>query len=821
MLVALLALASLTRLPPYVPTDANWKTKDQAVLDRAAGFHEGGDSEAALALIARYFAGRPGSELLGAAYLQEARTRVDVLKRPAMPETDRIRLAEAAYVRARDAGVPEPDMRAERLALARWLAGRGFYGEAYEVQNELRKDLQSGLFQQLQYLEGAVLAARSDRADLGERQALFLLDAFDTVVGDMPIRAYGASARARVESALVDRALAAAESDDARAAAIARLERALERLGEALVEFPRGDHRAEHFLERARLYKKMGLLRPTDAEFFLSQAAQDLDRALELSAPGVVREQTLYQIGDVMRMQGRPGTSEALDVVIEVGGEAVPLAHLAEARAVLDQTGVVSLGEYFKGLGGLESRGLIEEYDVDIGEAIRELEEAGRRAATASETHDVILLFGELRRLYPERRGLAETTAELYLQAARKLAERRLEALAENDEARATRDRSLSAEYYKQAAVLQQELAEGLLPDEEARGLKLRVAANILYEGRLFDRAAAAYAAAKRDPFDLLMEAFALKQAGVLRDAHDRFAFFTAAYDDGHIFKPTALIQEGDVLSSLGRYADAVDRYRRVQEIRGPGELDRFQRIKVMGTEEIRLDLWDSHPATADPTYWGESLLGIARAAYGWSRQLKASGDPEKRRRTLLEGVEALGQYRARYLADYEAGTAPPPPGALSVYYHLALLAIEEGRWADADAPIEQVITLGRSREYVADEAERRMWRTAHTLYGDAALSRQLYGSADRRYDDAVRRFSTSPESMFARIGRLKALVAQAKLDEARVYFQETVREYERLGERIAAELDGVPADTPTPRGLSKARWDLELSRFRKELALE
>lgn len=815
ILFALAAIVSLWWLPPNVPTAGNWKAKDQGILARAGELHAAGRSDEALALIARYFAERAGSTLIGDAHLTEARIRVDILKRQTPPPVDQIRLAEQAYARARDAGVPEPQMRQERLDLARWLASRGFYGEAYDVQNELRKDLTDGILQQLQFLEGAKLAARSDRPDLGERRALFLLEQFDRVMGDSALRAWGVSARARVESILASRRLPAAVNDEEREAAVRRFESALERMSEALVEFPRGDHRAEHFLERARLYKRMAALRPSQKDFFLSQARLDLDRAIELGT-GPVHEEAAYQFGDVLRMAGVPGALDALEDVIEAGGEAAPLARIAQARALLEQTGYVSFPEYLKGLGALEARGPIEAYDLDVGEVIEELSEAGRRAATPAATYDVILLLRELRRLYPENVALTAVTSELYLRAARMLGERRLEALAERDEERARSDRRAATEYYKRYADLRAQLAEQPDLGQRERERYRREAANMLYEGRLFDRAAEAYARASANPLDRLMQGLSLKHAGAVPAAFDTLSIFTGTYDDANILMPTALLLEGDALAQMGRHADALDRYKRVQQIRGPTDPDKFLGVLLKDTEGIRLDLWDDPPGEVDPTYWGESFVSIARTAYRWARQEQASGSPELRRRALMEGAGALDEYRRRYLAGYEAGTAPPPAGALSVYYLTALFTLEEGRWKDADAPLEQAVRLGRSRDYADTPSERRMWRTAHTLLGDAALSREEFGSAEARYDEAVRRFNAHPESMFARVGKLKALIAQGKLDEAKAFYQETVREYGRFRDLIP---DDDP-EVPTPQGMSKARWDLELERIRKDLGL-
>jgi tetratricopeptide (TPR) repeat protein len=818
ILMALLALGSLSRIVEHLPTAANWRAKDEAMLEGIGELRKHGRHDEGLALTARFLARRPGSSLLGEAYLLDGRIRSDRLRRAPVPPEGELRAAEESFRRAAEHGVAPALTRQERREIARWLAGRGFYEPAFTVHEELYKDFK----EPSELLEGALMAARAAVAGSSGRladirYAAQLLDTYDQILrGDRRALALSVPARA----------------------AILRLEgrpaEALDVMDLGLVEFNRGPHLPSYYLERGKIRLRLAreAASAEDRRLALQMARRELALAVEHGVPGPLQDEARYQLGESLRLLADGTAPRLLQELIDLrDSPVVGPARIALGRYRRDAEGFFEATLFRKGLEGIESRVVVETLDLDIEGLIEEIDRQGRRSEAPADLLAVAGLLEQLRRLYPERRALAVSLSELTLSAARGLSERRWKRLAGGEPAAAAADRAQAAGLYRRSAELQRELAGGAgLADYEVEG-HLRAQANRLYEGGLYAQAARVYQElfARRPSvrFDKLMAGLALKQAGAVPDAHDVLAQFIGAFSDREFLKPNALLLQGEVLIEMGRYADAIAHFKRVQGVGrvGPAELDGFFSVVLQSTEGIRLDLLDPGAAPrGERTFWGESFLGIARAAYLWARRERraAAADPaaEARRRLALEeGVRALEeQFRARYLEAYERGGGgpeePPPADALSVYYLLGLLKLEQGRWSEAEEFLGRALGIGRTGLERLSAEEERMWRTAHTLYADAALVLGRFKQAADRYEVAIRRFAHRPETMFARLGLVKALLRAGETDRARAQLQEARREYERMRPMLPAEA----REELSPLGMSVGRWDLELAGLAREL---
>lgn len=799
---ALVAAVSLVNLPANIPTSANWQVKDDLVLTVARARLEAGNADGALELTERFTKKRSDSMILDRMWFLDAQARVARIR--ANPVPQEVRKAENSFRRAVEAEFPEPAVRAERLALIEFLGGQGLHVEAYIAADELMRDTADD---PQMLLEGAIWAARAGVSGRSEKfrdasEAVRLLAEFERrTAGDPRLRALSEPVRARILSM---------QGRDAEA---------LDGLNFALVEFNQGAHLPATYVQRARVLRRLARRSPAPAEL-LAEARRDLEEALARTKDPLLADEAKVLLGDTLRTLGLPVARDRLRELVEAETPSAPMARLSLARTRIN--GAIDFVGAQEGLAGIPSRFALEAYDLDVAELVAEIERDGLGSAEPERTLQAADLIHELRRLYPEREGLKAQESDLSLQAARQLAARARRLQERDDAAGAAADRRAAADQYLRSAELQKELSAAAdLPRTDVED-HLRRQANRLFEGRLFQKAAQAYEALFKmrpdERLDHLMQAVSFREAGDVLRAHAILSEFIGRYSDVEFLKPDALLMDGEVLSEMGRYADAIARFRRVRELAavGPDAPDLFWSDQLPRAQGIRLDLWGREAAARGSlTYWGRSLLGTADAAYQWARLergLLAKDEKAERRRgeALEAGIGALEEFSERYLA----GVPVPPGGALKVAYLEALLKIEQDRWPEATGLIGRALEIGQRPDYPMSGEEERMFRAAHTLFGDAALLAGDYPEAERRYDKAVRRNGGRPEVMFAWIGRVRAAMGLGQTTRAKSLLQEAGREYERIRSRPEPGTPG-PDD---PLVISRTRWERDLEQLRLEL---
>lgn len=830
LILAALSITSLWYLPPHIPTESNWLARDEQVLVEARRLADSGALGAALATLDRFVARRKSSQMIGEAHFLHGEIRFRKIRTSRPPDEAEIRTAEASYRLAVRNGFSEEPQIATRRSMGRWLANRGLYVMAFNVHDELMADRDRHPEELLDAALLVALAVSSGRFNRFTKMAYAyqLLDDFDLrTAGDPTQRPRSEPIRARI-LAMEDRLLPEDGEPNA-----------MDTMDFALVENDRGAHLTSYYLERGRIYKTAAqrfVADPDQRRWYLTMAGLDLDRSIKLGAgfDRALVNEARYHLGETYRLIGDGRSREVLKTLANGSGPTAAMAALALGRTLKKFTGRFSFDDFLSGFSALESRGPIERFDLDLDALIGELETVGREATTPERVIQVTQLLDHILRLYPERLDLLESNSNFYLKAARMLRRRQHEERLARNTAGALRSGAWATRLYETSANIQLSLSLRAGLDSHQVMARLGVAANRLYEGGKYKKAAERYHQRYRQEkshrFALLMTGLALKQGGVMadgRNANSILSEFVGSFGSSEALLPNALLLLGDVLTQEGNYPDAIQTLRQVQGVGGvgPKDADVFWSVKLELTEGIQLDPAGRFDAQrAKRTYWGESFIAIGRAAYLWARLERKDMDTDptamdRRRTALEEGRRALDEFRERYLQDYEAGTAPPPPDALAAYHLLALFLIEEGKLAEADVPLDHAVEIGLRKDYAMSAEERLSHQTAHYLHGDVALSQGDFAAADVRYNLAIRRFPNEPKSMFARIGLIRAAIGAKNLRRARAVMEETLREWGRVRPEFERELEPYRNVTPPPPGIQmRDRWELELNNLKREI---